>query len=288
MLNLVILFVVGLVILAIFLQTFRFLRKLLYTSVFKHPFLLIMLIVGIYYIGITAIPIYLVLLLLTRGSDSRKKIKRIILELLQTRGVVFRWQLPEIYIASCRNDYPYFDSDDPDLDEMEEKALQVSDQYFEELIANNKVAEIELYDGNRAYITKETFDYLKQTCLSLSNQDIIPASQIANLNIISSTYLLNICKGVLPSFPFIAFKDTNDFFVNMKATERFRCSQCGRIKYKMHSNGSGMLCCSSCFEENQLQIKKHEELIANGTIEKKKLEPNQIPENILRRMKKQQ
>lgn len=200
------------------------------------------------------------------SRDEEKQFKKSIYEFIDN-------SLNEGKIITSKNVGKIFSSIVQDEEARTNYAARVtrhSEEHFRELTEGSsqiQLIKIEL-SGEVYYLTQKALGEIQQLTESLRQYAQISPNNLGYRGV-SGSELVNICRQLVPGFPFITCQDDNDTLINIDYLAYYKCSKCHGI-FKNLTNYYGTKYCSNCVQTVQKAERTGETVVLEVT-------PDQIP-----------
>lgn len=200
------------------------------------------------------------------ARDEENKLKKSIFEFIDN-------SLNEGKIITSKNVGTMFSSNIQDEETRTNYAARVarhSEEHFRELTEGSSQIQLKKVElsGNVYYLTQKALGEIQQLTESLRQYAQISPNNLGYRGV-SGSELSNICRQLVPDFPFIVCQDDNDTLINVGYMAYYECAKCHGV-FKNLTNYYGTKYCSNCIQTVQKAERTGESVILEVT-------PDQMP-----------
>ena len=148
--------------------------------------------------------------------------------------------------------------------------IKYSDEHMEELLGQNSQIQISkvAVSGDVFYLTVKSLGEIQEQTEALRQYAQISPNNLGYRGV-SGMELVNVCRQLVPSFPFITCRDDNDTLINIDYLAYYKCAKCHGV-FKNLTNYYGTKYCSNCVQTVQKAERTGETVVLEVT-------PDQIP-----------
>lgn len=151
-----------------------------------------------------------------------------------------------------------------------DEVVKYSDEHIKELFDQKSQIHISkvAVSGDEFYLTLKTLEEIQKLTESLRQFVLISPNNLGYRGV-SGTELVNICRQLVPGFPFITCQDDNDTLINIDYMAYYECAKCHGV-FKNLTNYYGTKYCSNCVQTVQKAERTGESVVLEVT-------PDQMP-----------